>query len=209
MPDIFVPSKKKKTKNLLLETTSYGHAHMFSAFCENPSGVSFKDQAMDEKILLFLRRHFVTNVPWILTAIILVLLPPILIFLNFSFLNLHIPNLPAPLILLSFIFYYLVIFNFIFTNFITWYFNISLVTQKRIIDIDFSDLIYKNVAQTKLSLVEDVSYTQAGVTQTFFDYGDVLIQTAAEFENFDFTAIPHPNRVTKIVEDLIGKGPNA
>lgn len=81
-----------------------------------------------------------------------------------------------------------------------------LVTNQRIVDIDFENLVYKNVAETKLTLVQDVSYTQTGAIRTVFDYGDVLIQTAGTIDNFDLHAVPIPERIVNIVEDLIGKG---
>lgn len=199
MPDIF-------TRN---NTMTSGHAHIFSAFCENPYEVSFKDQEENEKILLILRRHFITNVSWIFITFILLILPAGFAILNSNFSIINLANFSTSFVVLLILFYYLSVSTYSFVNFITWYFNISIVTQKRIIDIDFSNLVYKNIAATKLAQVEDVSYTQAGVIRTLFDYGDVLVQTAGEFENFDFTAVPHPERVIKIIEDLIGKGPNA
>ena len=44
-----------------------------------------------------------------------------------------------------------------------------------------------------------------GVARTIFNYGDVFIQTAAEVSEFDFLAVPNPDKVAKIIEDLITK----
>jgi hypothetical protein len=92
-----------------------------------------------------------------------------------------------------------------YINFISWYFNISLVTDKRVIDINFSNLVYKDVAATKMNLVQDVSFAQIGAIRTFFDYGDVLVQTAGTLDNFTFESAPQPENIVHIVEDLIGK----
>lgn len=202
MPDIFVAPNKTS------ELNPVGHAHMFASFCPNPIGISFMDQEKDEKILLFLRRHFITNVPWILISLILALLPLVIVAVRSKFSIFILPNFSSTLLILAFILYYLVVLTFIFVNFITWYYNISLVTNKRIVDIDFSGLLYKNVAATTLALVQDVSYTQIGVIPAFFDYGDVNVQTAGTLENFDFTAVPHPQRVVQIIAALIGKEKN-
>ena len=102
-------------------------------------------------------------------------------------------------------FYYLIVATYWFINFISWYFNISLVTDKRVIDIDFSNLVYKDVAATKINLVQDVSFAQIGAIRTFFDYGDVLVQTAGTLDNFTFESAPQPENIVHIVEDLIGK----
>ena len=206
MPDIFVAKNNKEANDQKLKTESYsGHAHMFASFCPNPVGVSFRDQKEGEDILLFLRRHFVTNIPWIFISLVLALLPLIFFAANLRFSIFDLSNITFSSIALTLILYYLIVFAFIFVNFITWYYNVSLVTNKRIVDIDFSGLLYKNVAETTLSLVQDVSFTQVGTIASFFDYGDVNIQTAGTLDNFDFTSVPQPQRVVQIVGDLIGR----
>lgn len=72
-------------------------------------------------------------------------------------------------------------------------------------DLDFADIIYKNVAETKLDLVQDVSYKQIGVIRTFFDYGDVRVQTAAAVDAFAMNAVPKPQKVVEVIQELIGK----
>jgi len=181
---------------------------MFSTYTEHPSDVSFQTQEPNEQILLFLRRDFITNVPWIAISIILILFPALFILAG-NLLNTQFISLPLNYQLILLAFYYLIVATYIFINFITWYFNISLITNIRVIDVDFVDLVYKNVAETKLNLVQDMSYSQVGVIRTVFDYGDVLIQTAAATDNFNLLAVPRPQKVVQVVEDLIGKEENS
>lgn len=184
------------------------NVELLSAFCLNPIGVSFEEKDKDENILLFLRRHIITNVSWISLSILFLLIPPLVFFVNsqlFSFDISNIFSLPMRFILIFTIFYYSIVLTYIFVNFISWYFNISLITNKRVLDVDFSGLVYKNVSATKLTLLQDASYTQTGVIRSVFDYGDVLLQTAGSLENFDISAVPYPERTVKIVEDLIGR----
>jgi len=173
----------------------------FSSFCEYPTGLSFQNQEAQEKIILLTRRHFITNISWLLLAFLLAALPlffPLLI----RFLGLSLSPSLLTLITLS---YYLSLFGFVLVNFSLWYFNISLVTNKRVVDVDVHDILYRHIAETKLDLVEDVSYVQSGVLRSIFDYGDVLVQTAAETPNFEFDKANHPGRVVRIIADLIGK----
>ncbi|PIR79809.1 MAG: hypothetical protein COU25_03515 [Candidatus Levybacteria bacterium CG10_big_fil_rev_8_21_14_0_10_35_13] len=178
--------------------------HVFSSFCRNPSDIFFKNQQPNEKVLLFLRKHMITNLRWISLSILLILAPifvvPLLVFFDVGLIT-----LPIRFTVIFLGFYYLVVSAYIYVHFITWYFNISFVTDIRVVDIDFSNLIYKNIAATKLSLVQDVSFDQIGVIPTFFDYGDVLVQTAGTMENFDFESSPQPENVVHIIHDLIGK----
>lgn len=218
MPDIFVSRKEtEKTEpkinypssevGIELRTHKPSHIRHLATFYERPTGVHFQNQEDDEEILLFLRRHFVTNLPWLFIAFILVFIPLFLAYIlpYLGQINVTLPFLPSRYTTIFVIFYYLIVFNYFLINFTTWYFNISLITQKRIVDIDFSDLVYHDIAVTKLSLVEDVNYTRIGFLRSLFDYGDVFVQTAGEKLHFDFLAVPHPEKVVDVTQNLIGK----
>lgn len=221
MPDLFVSQNTQKKPSetsqkeeaapteltLPVQKSIEGnHIHAFSSFCQDPpKNMHFQNQDDDEKILLFLRAHFITNVPWILGAIILAVLPPLfLIYQSFVSLLFSI-SIPQNFVTVFVLFYYLLVFTYIFVNFIHWFYNIALVTNKRVVDIDFSDLVFHDVAITKLNLIEDVSYVQSGFLRSFFNYGDVFVQTAGETKHFDFLAVPNPQRTVTIISDLIGR----
>lgn len=196
MPDIFIPTPQPVEK---------AHIHPFASFCSHPN-VSFRNQEPDEKILLLLRAHFITNILWIITALILAFIPIGIGVLGIdirSFLSFF----PERYFLVLTIFYYLLILTYALVNFITWYYNVFLVTQRRIVDIDFSDIVYHNVALTKLSLVEDVHYTQIGFIASLFNFGDLFVQTAGELKNFEALKVPRPNDAVNIIENLIGVKP--
>jgi len=218
MPDVFVAAEKTKDtaqneKEVLSQkpvlpsgilAKNSSSVHLFTSYCENPDDITFENQDEDEKILLFIRKDFITNLPWIIGGIFLLFTPliitPILMFL-------HVPLfiLSQKYMVVLTIFYYLFTTTFIFISFITWYFNLNIVTEKRIVDIEFEGVVYKNVSATKITLVQDVSFSQVGVIRTVFDYGDVLIQTAGTIDNFIFEAVPRPEDAVHIVENLIGK----
>jgi hypothetical protein len=225
MPDIFVEEKAKASEKPPHHSFNKEHektvpeplmhfpkltkksVHILASYCENPGDITFKNQDKNEQVLLFVRKHFITNFIWITIGTFLLILPfivgPIGAITNFS-----ISFLSGLQILFFTLFYYLFVLSYLFIRFITWYYNVSLVTTERIIDIDFSDVIYKNLASTTLELVQDVSYTQTGVFRTFFHYGDVLVQTAGEATQFDFDAVPQPENVVHIIGGLIGKNGN-
>lgn len=206
MPDVFkTPSDTTQPLGSLLPETP--HTHYFASFCDHPGGITFQSQDPDETILLFLRKHFITNVPWILITIVLLSIPFLLSFIFASMqLNTPFTDLPPRFTTTFLLFYYLLVFAYVFIEFITWYYNVSIVTQKRIVDIDFSELVFHDVAMTKLSLIEDVNYTQVGFFRSLFDFGDVFVQTAGNENLFDFLAVPKPKTVVDIIEGLIGKG---
>lgn len=219
MPDIFVGDTGKKSsaekpqsqnnlsekKQESWENVGKKHPmHLFSSFAKNPGDITFKNQSPGEVILFFARRHFVTNFPWLLIGSVLIFLPFFIGPIS-PIINIPLSFVPIGFTLFFVLFYYLIVASYIYVNFITWYFNIGLVTDVRIIDVDFSNLVYKNVAITKITLIQDVSYTQTGVLRTLFHYGDVEVQTAGTNPNFIFEAVPQPENIVHIIQEMIGK----
>ena len=178
---------------------------LFASFWQNPHGVYFDTQEANEHILLFLRRHFITNVPWIFYTVLLACLPPAVSYI-FTRISYPFTFLPAAFMAAIVAMYYLVLATSSYLHFLDWYYNISLITPKRVLDIELKDLVYKKISATKISLVQDINYTQTGTIRTLFNYGEVLIQTAGAQDNFYVNSVPKPEVVVRIVEELIGKG---
>lgn len=194
-----LPKEETPQEKAFQET---GVARFYSSLCLYPNNIKFENQEKDEKIILLVRRALITNAPWIFTALVLTFVPPLI----FIFSDLFTPFISiSPLTSLALtLFFYLVIFGFIFVEFTLWYFNVGLVTNKRVIDVDLHGILYKHVSETKLSLIEDVSYSKVGSIRTVFDYGDVFIQTAGTLTNFEFIRAPQPARIVRIIADMIG-----
>lgn len=202
MPDIFVAPKHQKKDHKRL------HPFTLRSFSQNPIKISFQDQEEDEKILLLLRSHPVTNIPWIFITFLFTAIPLVFSLFNFKFFTfggINFSDIPLSFTIFFLIFYYLVVFNYALINFMNWYYNVFLVTQKRVVDIDFFDLVYHNVALTKVNLIQDADYTQVGFIQSLFDYGNVFIQTAADKPNFEALKVPKPAIVMKTIEELMGR----
>jgi hypothetical protein len=177
-------------------------AGLLTNLCEYPSNVTFENQDDDETIILLVRRDLITNVPWIFGAILLVFIPPVIRAASGLFSPFF--NLEVQTLFLATIFYYLMVFGFVLIEFIIWFFNVGLVTNKRIIDLDVHGVLSKHFSETKLDLIEDVSYSQVGAIRSVFNYGDVHMQTAGTLANFEFDRAPEPAKITKIVAEMIG-----
>ena len=63
----------------------------------------------------------------------------------------------------------------------------------------------QNAISDEIDKIEDVNYFQKGIFGAFFNFGNVLIQTAAELTEFVFNNVPNPDRVVKIISELIGE----
>ena len=173
---------------------------MLSAFIKNPQSFRYLGQDEDEDILLVLRAHVITNLSWISPAVLLFafpfILPKILAFykLDFSF-------VPSSFVLVFLMINYLLVLVMVFEGFLGWYFNVNILTNKKIVDVDFGSVMTKTI---DLALLRDVQESNAhlkGIIGMIFNYGDVFVQTAASNETIDFKNVPHPDLASDIVMD--------
>lgn len=201
MPDVFVAkNKEKEPKQEKKVTEAFFRkrtTNPLAAFVVRPKGINFENQEKGEKIILILRRHWLTNLPWLLITGLMILAPIILRY--FPLLDF----LPPRFQVVSVFIWYLLTLAFVFEQFLSWFFNVNIVTDERIVDMDFYSLIYKEISHCKIDRVQDVTYKMGGVIRTLFNYGDVLIQTAADRPVFEFQAVPRPALVVKKLNDLI------
>ena len=87
-----------------------------------------------------------------------------------------------------------------------WFYNITLITDRGVVDIDYSNIVYHDVAMTNLNLIEDVNYTKVGFIRSLLNYGDLFVQTAGGKENLEALAVPNPAEAARIIGESIGKG---
>ena len=167
------------------------------AFAIYPKHITFETQDIQEEIILLLRRHFFTNLNWIFISLIMIAIPSLLVY--FPILDL----LPASFQLFTLIIWYVLVLIYILENFLSWYFNVYIITDERLIDVDFYSLIYKRISEAKIDNIEDVTYSQGGFAQSILNYGTVTIQTAGEKPEFDFEYVPEPARVAKVLNLLM------
>lgn len=182
---------------------------MFPSYVEHPHNFRFEGQDSNEQILLLLRAHPVTNLKWIVTAALL-LLAPFLSPILFSSLSLGLPPFPVSFKIVFLLIDYLLVLTIIFEGFLHWYFNVYIVTDKNIIDIDFHSVLFKNIDAAPIRNVEDTSSSMGGLLNSLFNYGNVYVQTAGAGRNIDFTSVPRPHHVADFILDethkIHGKG---
>lgn len=208
MPDIFVAPEESAggtppDSSAPQAKPKKGFSNPLAAFAYSPVGVHFAEQETGEEIVFLMRKHWVTNLSWVLIGILMIL-GPLLIFPLLSRLGL-LPQIPTSLAFSSTLFWYLVTFGYLFYNFLSWYFNAYLVTNERAVDIDFYNLLYHHVASTRIDKIQDVSYQLGGVMRAIFNYGDVFIQTAGTAPNFEFLAVPKPAVIVEKLNELMAK----
>jgi hypothetical protein len=89
-----------------------------------------------------------------------------------------------------------------------FYYDVVIVTDRRVVDIDQEMLFYRRISELSLENVEDVNSVVKGILPTLFGYGTVDIQTAATVENFVMGNIRNPREITSIIVDLSEQAKN-
>lgn len=176
---------------------------LFKTTVDHPRKCKFYGMDKDEEVLLLIRRDLVTNLKWFTVTIVLIISPlyffPLITAL-FSDTALVVPyNFKFVVIL----FWYIFTFGYVFMNYINWFYNVHLVTNKRVVDMDFHGILYRNIADAPLRNIEDVTYTMGGILEVLFGYGNVHIQTAGASKEIDFIGIPNPAAVQDYISDLV------
>lgn len=167
-----------------------------AAFSFHPDGIDFETRESQEKVILFLRQHPIVNIPWILLSFLMIIAP--FFVSGFELFE----SVPGNFKFVFLMLWYLLTTAFSLEKFLTWFFNVYIVTDERIVDIDFYNLIYKEVSDAQIDKIQDITYTMGGVVRTLFNYGNVFIQTASEVPNFEFLAVPKPDKVVRVLQDM-------
>ncbi len=169
----------------------------FYSYCINPK-IKFDTQEEGEIIYLLLRSHPFTQIGWIFSSIILIILLFVLNFFLHNFFNL------GQIFIIN-LFFIVFILSYIWFNILNWYFNVGIVTNKRVIDIDFYAVLYKEITNAQLGRIEDTTVKSGGYIESFFDYGSIFIQTAGTEANVEFINVPHPSDAVQIINKLMSK----
>lgn len=95
--------------------------------------------------------------------------------------------------------YYLFTWVYFFIVWINYYFDVWIVTNERIIDIEQIALFKRVVAEQKITRVQDVTSEVIGMVPTLLDFGNIHVQTAGAEKRFIFEEVPHPNEIKRVI----------
>lgn len=173
----------------------------------------FPGQAQEEQVALFIRRHYMAFAPWIVVFLFFFFI------LNLGFLTLWnaapavTPGSNTARLVLTLLasMSYLSLLFFFLRAWMSFYLDVTIVTERRLIDIEQEGIFRRQIAEQSLVRVQDVSSRQHGFFQHFLNYGTLFIETAGEQPNFELHNIPRPNDVAKTIinlhDRLLERGP--
>ncbi len=173
-------------------TTRHRFLH---AFCTYPA-MRFETQSSTEHVILLLRAHPITQVFWILAVFIMLILT--------FFVSLFLERvLNTQQLIFAVLFWFGVIASYAFLNILNWLFNVGIVTNERIVDVDFHGTLYKELSASSIDKIEDVTVKTGGFSASLFNYGNLFVQTAGTEKNIEFINIPNPVQADSIINNLM------
>lgn len=201
MPDIYIASAKKRilqqAKEIINSVGEKETKNPLASFLVLPPTIKFETQAVEEEIILLLRRHWITNIPWIFLTLLMIIIPLILTIVPL------LAFLPVRFRLVVIAMWYLITLAFVFEKFLGWFFNVYIITDERILDVDFVSLTYREVSETQIEKIQDIAYKTGGFLKAIFDYGNVYIQTAGALPKIEFELVPKPHKIVQILNQLM------
>jgi len=206
MPEVFKAENVKAESEEIKKLLSGGFSgRSFGSCVPRPHKFRFEAQQDDETVLLLGRRHLVTNLRWITMLCFAFVIP--FVWGEFPFLKALDGNTLVSVTML----WYMGLIFYGMQSFLMWFYNVYIITNERLVDVDFVGLLSKTVNVAQISRVEDVNYTQKGILASFFNYGDVIMQTASEqrtpdtvgeMSAFTFESVAFPDKVAGVISQL-------
>ena len=160
----------------------------------------FKDQ---ERVVMIARHHWWILFREVFVLVILFLVPFFLIPLVFMFAvqgGTAPSNVPGGVVLFFSAAWALVMWNLIFARWTDFYYDIWVITNWRIIDIDQKGFFNRQIS-TLLTLdhIQDIETTTSGIIGSVLNFGHVQVQTAAARDEFEFNDVANPTSVDETI----------
>ncbi len=189
-----IPKRFRNLKRSFMDNITLRNDHSFNSF---PKGLKFHGQEQEEQVILIIRSHWIVYVPQLLLAILVFVLPWILGLISsaiFQSTAIFISLLATSILIGA---------SILVSAIIKWYYNVDMITDQRVVDLDFPNVMAHTMSEAQLERIEDVTQKQLGLLGSVFDVGTVYIQTAGSSQNIEFTNIPRPRDVQEILSDLL------
>ena len=158
----------------------------------------------DERVVLFLRRQWFAWASLCAAAVFMLAVPAAIGVYFWDRISAWLEHpLIGPVIVVTACIYTMSIWLICFIEFTDYYLDTWIITTHRVINIEQKGLFNRVASELHLAVVQDVTSDVKGIVRTFFDYGNVLVQTAAERTQFVFKDIEHPEKVKELIIQLV------
>jgi hypothetical protein len=165
---------------------------------------AFIRQKPDERLVLQIRRYWLTFVPTLIIFTILFLLP----FIISIAARILLPDLTPLsdtirlLLTLTGSVYCLLILLIFYSSFVVFHLDLSIITNERLVDMEQKGLFSRVISEMDLYQVQDVTTEIKGVFPSVFNYGTLIVENASATVKFVLHKVKDPNKLREIILDL-------
>ena len=172
------------------------HKHDFSRY-------HFQGQRESEQVLRIVHRHWFD----IATHFFVIIIFLAVLFGSFSIMPMMFPDWLGSEggLFISFIrnSIILMLWLYAFLIWIDYFFDVWIITNERIVNIEQKGLFVRSVSELKFSRIQDVTSEVSGMLPTILNFGDVKVQTASEEDYFLFRRVPDPYHVKDVIMERL------
>lgn len=159
----------------------------------------FTDQFEDEEVLFLFRKHPIVMRKGFILACACLLIGPVFTMIltllrplappsmGFFFLSLLASAVIGAIVMLP--------------KWITWFFSVYIVTDQRFIQISQKGMFHKSVVDMELEQIQMVNYEVAGLQQTMFGFGTIIMQTTVG--DLVIHEVHHPAAIQKKLLEVL------
>lgn len=158
----------------------------------------------DEKLLFELRKHwfglFIIYLfgTFVTVTVLVIAVASALATQNESFSSSGLSSLAMPVIVLCF---FLAVLSLVITAIAAYLYrtNVILVTTDKLAQLLNVTIFNRKISQLSIGDVQDVTVKQVGIFAHAYNYGTLVIETAGEQQNYNFTFAPDPYNAAKAI----------
>jgi uncharacterized membrane protein YdbT with pleckstrin-like domain len=163
----------------------------------------FPGQRENEKVELVIRKHKISLLGSFLYLLAMLAIPWIVFYIVAPIALLFLLEAPySRLFLLLTLIYYLFLWLFAFIVWIDYYYDLWLITDQRLLDIEQKGFFSRVVSELDLKRIQDITSEVHGILPTLFEFGSIHIQTAGEKNRFILESVPHPVTIRRKIVKL-------
>jgi uncharacterized membrane protein YdbT with pleckstrin-like domain len=159
--------------------------------------ITFKS---NEKLLFTIRKHWFVFVGEIALPVVLAFLPIALYILTLNIFDLsdlrlfgsYITLLHPSLIIFSYSLWLLLIWMRIYIIWTDYYLDSWFVTDHRIVDVEQKGFFSRDVSSIPFDRIQDVKIEIHGLISTYFNFGNIHVQSAGSSREFVINGVPNP-----------------
>lgn len=162
----------------------------------------FPGQKGSEQIRLLISKHWIIGVKLAFTFLALAVFPILIAgtagFLTWdgSFNDLFLTTV------LGFLLYFLTILLILYIKWLNEELDVIIATDERVISHEQIDLFHRQVSETNLTQIQDVTGIENGFLQSILHYGTVEIQTSSSDVFFTIIRVSQPHKNARALLDL-------